>query len=283
MKSLLERVEERIREWGIVVHTKRETPSSCIVFGTRGVKGVVLKVIREMGDEWRSGDVLHAFGGHGAVRVYERTEGALLQERLQPATALAHIALSGRDEHATDIIADVIRRMSHSSEVPAACDTVLDWGTGFQRYRESGDRQIASELVNQGERVYADLAMSQRQVRLLHGDLHHYNVLLDSERGWVAIDPKGVVGELEYEVGAALRNPFENPELFASTLTIEKRIARFEAELQLNSERALAWSFAQAVLSAIWTAEDGFVIDSKNPGIRLANAIGPMLTQTKFH
>ena len=42
---------------------------------------------------------------------------------------------------------------------------------------------------------------------LLHGDLQHYNVLLDKDRGWVAIDPKGVVGELEYEVGALLRNP----------------------------------------------------------------------------
>jgi streptomycin 6-kinase len=283
VKSLQERVDERIREWGVVVQTTRETPSSHLVFGTRGDRGVVLKVIREMGDEWHSGNVLHAFDGRGTVRVYEHTEGAILQERLQPAVALAETALNGRDEHATGIIADVIRRMSDSLEVPAACVTVLDWGKEFQHYRESGDRQIAGELVSRGERLYFELAMSQRQVRLLHGDLHHYNVLLDSERGWVAIDPKGVVGELEYEVGATLRNPFENPELFASALTIEKRIARFEAELQLNSERALAWSFAQAVLSAIWTAEDGFVIDSKNPGIRLANAIGPMLAQTKFH
>lgn len=283
MKLLQERVEERVGEWGVVVHTTRETPSSFIVFGTRGAQGVVLKVIREMDDEWRSGDVLRAFDGEGVVRVYEQTEGAFLQERLQPATALADIALNGRDEHATDIIADVIRRMSHSPGVLAGCATVFDWGTGFQRYRESGDRLIASELVNQGERVYVGLAMSQRHVRLLHGDLHHYNVLLDSERGWIAIDPKGVVGELEYEVGAALRNPFESPELFASPATIETRIARFEAELELNSERALAWSFAQAVLSAIWTVEDGFVLDSENPGIRLANAIRPMLAHSKFH
>jgi streptomycin 6-kinase len=44
-------------------------------------------------------------------------------------------------------------------------------------------------------------------VRLLHGDLQHYNVLLDRKRGWLAIDPKGVVAEGEFELGAALRNP----------------------------------------------------------------------------
>jgi streptomycin 6-kinase len=40
-------------------------------------------------------------------------------------------------------------------------------------------------------------------------DLHHYNVLSDSGRGWLAIDPKGLVGEVEYEVGAAIRNPID--------------------------------------------------------------------------
>ncbi len=96
----------------------------------------------------------------------------------------------------------------------------------------------------------------------------------------LAIDPKGVLGELEYEVGAALRNPCENPGLFASPARIETRIARFEAELKLDPDRMLAWGFAQAILSAIWTVEDGSAIDSENAGIRLANAIHPMLTQS---
>lgn len=47
-------------------------------------------------------------------------------------------------------------------------------------------------------------------------DLQHYNVLFDDARGWLAIDPKGVVGEVEYEIGAILRNPIERPDLFAA-------------------------------------------------------------------
>ena len=100
---------------------------------------------------------------------------------------------------------------------------------------------------------------------LLHGDLHHYNVLFDNERGWVAIDPKGVVGELEYEIGAILRNPVELPELFADPAVVERRLKTLTGLLSLNYTRALIWSFAQAILSAIWGVEDGYPISPNDP------------------
>jgi len=55
--------------------------------------------------------------------------------------------------------------------------------------------------------VYFRLCKPPIQDRLLHGDLHHDNVLFDSRRGGLAIDPKGVIGELKYEIGAALETP----------------------------------------------------------------------------
>lgn len=125
--------------------------------------------------------------------------------------------------------------------------------------------------------MHSRLCDSQRCTRLLHGDLHHHNVLFDFDRGWVAIDPKGVVGEIEYEIGAALRNPYERPDLFASPATVERRLQLFTSKLNLDFKRALAWGFAQAVLSAIWSVEDGFAVDARNPSIMLAEAIRPML------
>lgn len=99
----------------------------------------------------------------------------------------------------------------------------------------------------------------------------------DHHRGWLAIDPKGVVGEVEYEIGASLRNPYENPELFTSPQIVERRIKCYEAKLELDPERLLGWGFAQAVLSAIWSVEDGFAVDASSPSIMLAKAIRPML------
>ncbi len=276
MTALEERVQERIRDWKVQVIRSLETESSVVVLGTRAAQPVVLKVMREAGDEWQSGEVLDAFGGLGMVRIYEHVEGAVLLERLQPATQLSVLSLGGRDEEATEILAGVVERLSPVRALDSA-PTASDWGMGFIRYLASGDGQIPKALVERGKRVYFDLAATQKNTRLLHGDLQHYNVLFDSGRGWVAIDPKGVVGEIEYEIGASLRNPAESPELFASPATIEQRIRQYEAALHLDAYRMLAWAFAEAVLSAIWLVEDGYAVNLRSVPIVLASAIGPML------
>ena len=121
------------------------------------------------------------------------------------------------------------------------------------------------------------MCSSQRAPRLLHGDLPHYNVLFDWTRGWLAIDPKGVIGEIEYEIGAVLRNPIERPGLFILPSITERRLQQFRRKLNLDSTRALRWGFAQAVLSAIWEIEDGVIVDTANPALRLAYAIQPMM------
>jgi streptomycin 6-kinase len=284
MGQLEKRVEERVRDWGVIVLDTLETQSSFIAFGKRGDQAVVLKVIRQPGDEWRCGEVLAAFDGRGVARVYEYTEGAALLERLNPGTSLASIALDDRDEEATEILVDVIGQMSYSPELDEplrrplkAIVSAQDWGRGFHRYLASGDHQIPASLVEQGQRFYFDLCASQRDVRLLHGDFQHYNILFDSDRGWLAIDPKGVMGEIEYEIGASLRNPYEKPELFASSEMVERRLRCFEAKLKLNYDRMLAWGFAQAILSAIWSVEDGIEVDAGNPSLKLAKAIWQIL------
>jgi streptomycin 6-kinase len=187
------------------------------------------------------------------------------------------MALDDRDEEATEIIAEVIQRMPSGGDLLKGFTTVEEWGKGFQRYLASGDNQIPAALVEQGRRLYEYLCASQRGVRLLHGDLQHYNILFDAGRGWTAIDPKGVVGEIEYEIGASLRNPWERPEMFARPERIERRVRIYEKRLKLDFKRALEWGFAQAVLSAIWSVEDGFAIEDRNPALGLANAIQPML------
>jgi len=281
--ELLNRTQQHAREWSVVVEDIFETNSSVIAFGARDNQPVVLKVIKQPGDEWHSGEILQAFAGHGVVRVYEQTPGAVLMEQLEPCNSLVEMALNGKDEEATDILADVIQQMSSIESSKSAREswkafkTVQDWSKGFERYIGTGDDQIPMELVEAGHFMFSHLCASQRWPRLLHGDLQHYNVLFDSSRGWVAIDPKGVIGELEYEIGAVLRNPGEWPELFLARATIERRLKAFSNKLNLDYERMLAWSFAQAVLSAIWDIEDGFVVEATNSSLRLAKAIQPML------
>jgi len=277
--ELLKRFQQNARAWSVSVAEPFETETSVIAFGLRKDQPVVLKVIKQTDDEWQAGEFLAAFAENGVVRVYEQMPGAVLVERLRPGNSLAELALSGRDEEATDILAGVMQRMSACSGTSQFefWPTLHDWAKGFERYLTSGDEKIARSVVVAGQRAYLDLCGSQGEPRLLHGDLQHYNVLFDSHRGWLAIDPKGVIGELEYEVGAALRNPYENPELFISRSTIERRLEQFTNKLNLSYERTLRWGFAQAVLSAIWLIEDGFAVDEMTPALRLAEVTGSML------
>ena len=90
----------------------------------------------------------------------------------------------------------------------------------------------------------------------------------DNEHGWVAIDPKGVVGEWEYEVAALLRNPVEQPKLFVNSATIIRRLEILTTLLPLNHSRALRWSYAQSILSAIWDFEDQ--LKPNGPSLSLA-------------
>lgn len=282
----LNRMLDHARKWGVVVDNTLETESSVIAFGIRNLSNlenqpVVLKVIKREGDEWHSGKILKAFEGNGVARVYEHAPGAVLLERLIPGNSLAEMSISGRDTEAIEILANVIEQMSISAhdalrvcpEVP----TVWDWAKGFERYIATGDAQVSKQLIESAGSLFLKLCASQRALRLLHGDLQHYNVLFDSERGWLAIDPKGVIGEVEYEIGAILRNPIEQPDRFTSRATIERRTKRFAERLDLDYGRVLAWAFAQAVLSAIWEIEDGFPVDAMNPTLRLAAIIQPML------
>jgi streptomycin 6-kinase len=275
-KDLGHRVGNRISAWRIVVERVEETKSSILAFGQRGNQQVVLKVIRNRGDEWRSAEILDAFQGNGFVRVYDYVEGAMLLERLTPGHSLAGMAVSGADDDATGVLAATINAMS-PRPLRDAVPSVQDWGKGFERYVASGDTQIPKRLLSAAHQLYLELCASQTRVRLLHGDLHHGNVLLDAKRGWVAVDPKGVIGEIEYEVGAALRNPSERPDVFANPAVFRRRVERFTRELGLDAARAQSWAFAQAILAGIWEVEDGIRVQPDHGWLALANALLPVL------
>lgn len=262
-------------EWNVSLDETYETATSLLGFGTCAGIRVVLKITKHLSDESHSGEVLRAYDGNGAVRVFESETGAVLLERLEPGEQLVNVVRRGDDDEATKILAQVIAKLA-GHEAPAVCPTVPDWGRGFDRYLQSGDETIPRAVVQEAREMYQELVSSQRRTMLLHGDLQHYNVLFDNARGWTAIDPKGVVGELEYELGALLRNPIELPYLI-NPEQILRRLEILTTALHLDYSRTLRWSYAQSILSAIWTIEDGHLLTHNNPSLLLARAVNQIL------
>jgi streptomycin 6-kinase len=271
--ELQSRFDTRVLAWGIAVEQVRRTGSSIVGAGHRDRQPVVLKVASRESGEWFAGHVLDAFGAGGMVTALEHADGSVLLERLVPGTSIVEEKID--DVQATSVIADVIRRMSPAPP-PAFAVKVETFGESFGRYLSSGASGIPMPLVAAAQRTYVELCASQATTRLLHGDLHHHNVLLDSRRGWLAIDPKGVAGELAYELGAALRNPIERPDVFAEPDRIRRRVRHFARELELDPARIFGWAFSQAVLAAIWEWEDHRTLTAGTGWIDLANTIRSM-------
>jgi streptomycin 6-kinase len=165
------------------------------------------------------------------------------------------------DEQATAIAAGVMRRLWRPLPEGHPFRSVADWAAGFDRLRRrfaGGSGPLPPPLVERAESLFAELLASMAGPVLLHGDLHHFNILAAGREPWLAIDPKGIAGEPAYEVGALLRNPW--PELLARPRPdriLARRVDQLAEELGFDRQRIVGWGLAQAVLSAWWCLEDG--------------------------
>jgi len=210
---------------------------------------------------------LRVFDGRGSVRLLDSDpdRGLLLLERLRPGAVLTALADEAHDGEATTIAASVMRGLWRPAPPGHDFPTVADWGESFARLRArfgGGTGPLPTARVEEAETLFADLLASSAPPVLLHGDLHHDNILsahvLSAQRQpWLAIDPKGVVGEPAYEVGALLRNlwPDRHTHQNAGRL-LERRAHRLAEELELDPARVRGWAVTQAVLSAVWGIED---------------------------
>lgn len=202
---------------------------------------------------------LRAFDGQGAVRLLEADldRGALLLERAEPGTPLSD---DPDEDRANRVVAGVLRRLWRPAPVDEALIRVEEWAGGFARLRRlfgGGTGPLPGPLVAEAERLYADLCASTPERALLHGDLHHGNVLAAQREPWLAIDPKGLVGDPAYDAAALLRD--RPGDLLAEPgprARMARRLDLLAGALDLDRERLRAWGLAQAVLSAIWSIED---------------------------
>lgn len=203
---------------------------------------------------------LRAFDGHGAVRLLasDTGRGALLLERADPGTPVARL-VPGRDEDATAAVIGVLRRLHRP--VPADCPLpdLRTLGRAFTAHlaRYPGDRPLPRRPVQVAATLFDELCDSATGRVVLHGDLHHDNVLTADREPWLAIDPHGVVGDPGYDAGALLYNPDPDNRAPELTALVPRRLEQLADGLAMPGERILAWAYVKAVLSDVWTAESG--------------------------
>lgn len=254
-------IAEHERRWSIAVGPPLDGLSYNYVAPAVGVDGrvLILKLGVPNPELLTEIEALRIYDGRGCVQLLaaDREQGALLLERLEPGTALRACT---DDERATAIAAGVMRRLWRPVAPEHPFPTVARWAAGLGRLRKRFDGAtgpLPSALVERAEDLFRELIASMAEPVLLHGDLHYDNILAAEREPWLAIDPKGVVGEPAYETGALLRNPF--PEILALSQPgkhLARRVDQLAEELGFDRGRILGWALAQAVLSAWWCIED---------------------------
>lgn len=212
---------------------------------------------------------LRFYAGQGAARLLESDDDlrAMLMERVLPGGTLEPMALSGLegDAAATRIAAEVMLALWRPvpPELPPF-PTLTRWSRALRDYHErfpAGAGPLPEALVARAIRAYTELASDGTPPVLLHGDLHHTNILANADSrqrsAWLAIDPKGIVGPPGFEVGTFLRNPLSVHTLADAPKMLARRVAILGEMLGLTRESIREWGIAFAMLSAAWGVEDG--------------------------
>jgi streptomycin 6-kinase len=195
---------------------------------------------------------LRHFNGVGSVKLLDAEPGAgiMLLEKLVPGTLLEESA----DETQNVVTSvELIQRLHRPCQDITLFPSLADWFQGFQclfQYFEGGTGPFPKQLVERAHAVSQELLTSMGPTVLLHGDLHYANIVLSNEHGWIAIDPKGVIGEREFELSLPRLEGEINENL------IKRRLDQFIEISGFDRSRVLGWAFSKAVLAAWWSFED---------------------------
>lgn len=222
-----------------------------VLSGLQGPQPIILKLGLDIDGFKREAAALMTFSGFGVVEILSENNGLILVECAVPGISLKSY-FPDNDDQAINITANVIKRL-HKAPIPNthAFPHVKDWLEAL-----NGGLEIPVQILQKAREIRDKLLKTTGPDVLLHGDLHHDNILQNGE-DWLVIDPKGVIGEPAYEVAAFIRNPM--PELLNhddAPNIIQGRVTRFAAALKLTERRIIDWCFVQAVLSWVWALED---------------------------
>ena len=223
---------------------------------------------------------LRQWDGRGAVRLLAHDPGrhALLLERCVPGQQLATAA--GAAEERLRVGATVLRRLTTAALPPAGdleplAVVTAEWADLLDERMARLRPGFDPGLVAEGARLLRELPASADREVLLHGDFNPGNILATAGRGWLAIDPKPMVGDPAYDPWPLLEqvdDPFAHPD---PQRVLPDRVALLADELSLDSRRIVWWALARMVEWSLWAVAHGDVAGGAG-GMRNARTLADL-------
>ncbi|MCX4808002.1 aminoglycoside phosphotransferase family protein [Streptomyces sp. NPDC058682] len=210
-------------------------------------------------------DAFEAWGGRGAVLLHERDDErfAMLLERVRSVT------LEGVEDG--DEVVTVAGRLSRRLAVPAPAhlprlrEQADSWEEQLRKDEGDWAHALPRYVVDAAVATVRELGHTQPDV-LIHGDLHARNVLRADREPWLAVDPKGYVGDPAYDGGTLLKTRALSL-IGAEDLgkAVHRTVDVFVEAAELERERVRRWAQLHAVQAAFWARRHGFRVARGGP------------------
>ena len=246
--------------WSLTKSTPIADSSRSAIFRVEqnGRNFAVLKILKPLAadEERRGAQLMDWYGGEGAATIFEIHGDTIFMEWLDGGT-LGDAVRAGHDDQAGIALCTLVASLQRPrGDAPAGLLPLRD------RFQALFDTE-ARAWPHTSRDMYARAAGIARKLFdrptaqiPLHGDLHHDNIL-SSDRGWLAIDPKGLLGDPAYDLASAFINPAGVPEQVKDPRRIAALVDLFAERLGHDRKRILGWACAHAALSACWSLADG--------------------------
>lgn len=203
---------------------------------------------------------LEFLDGGGVCRLlrFDENRFALLLEKLTPGENLKEICRrgggDGDDARAVEIAINVMRNFWREPPENGEFPRLEEWFDGLKIAEKVN---FAPEQVKKARRFFDELNALKERKTLLHGDFHHENILSARRAPFLAIDPKGIIGDIGYDLSVFMVNHAEwlesAPDLKEK---LDSAIRAFSEAFEIEPQNLRRWIFAQTVLSAWWTFEE---------------------------
>lgn len=236
-------------------------------------ESLILKCLNEVGREDEAGGaaLLKWYGGDGAVNLIASDDEAHLLEYAD-GEELASLVKTGSDIEATSIICEVIKKL-HTRREAAAPQTLVPLKEWLQDLFDAA-KISNDETIKLAAKVADELFSTTNEVIPLHGDLHHHNIM-GSKRGWLAIDPKGLLGDPCYDLANFYGNPEGMQKVWLDIERVNMLTNTFSRELGYCSERLIKFAFVHNIISSIW---DGCSAVDKKARVEVAKLVYSLLS-----
>lgn len=260
-----------IHSWDLVYDGDRFYTHSSLIQPvlTGNIKSILKIPLVE--EEKRGTKVLTWWDGTGAVKVLKSNDDAILMERITGNRSLKSMSMNNQDDEATQIICEVTNLLHSNQKQPLPELTPLNiW---FEELFFSAEKY--GDIFLRSADIARQLLEKQNDITVLHGDIHHDNILYSSERGWLAIDPKGLLGERTFDYVNILCNPAKEIALEEGRLM--KQMAIISKNTGIEIKQLLRWTAAWSGLSAVW-----FLNDNQDAGVPV-EILKLVIAQLSFH